>query len=261
MPSGPILEIEGVSKRFGGLLAVDQVSLQLGAGTVHTIIGPNGAGKTTLFNVIAGVFQPTSGKIWFDGSDVTGWHSHDAARKGVGRTFQNIRLFKKLSVLDNVLVAWTKDSTSSVLGSLLPLPGPRREQGRFAEEALQSLILVGLAHLGDAVSTSLAHGQQRLLEIARALALRPKVLLLDEPGAGLNHGEKIELVGLIGRLRERGYSVLLIEHNMPLVMAVSDWITVLDHGKLLASGRPADLSRNPEVIRAYLGSEFSDVKA
>ena len=261
MEKRSILGVEDVSKRFGGLLAVDQVSLQLEAGTVHTIIGPNGAGKTTLFNVIAGVFHPTSGKVRFDGSDVTGWRPHEAARRGVGRTFQNLRMFKKLSVLDNVLVAWTKDSRTSVLGSLLPLPGPKREQRSFAEEAVRILNIVGLGHLKDAVSTSLAHGQQRLLEIARVLALQPKVLLLDEPGAGLNHAEKVELASLVGKLRERGYSILLIEHNMLLVMAVSDWITVLDHGRLLASGTPADIARNPEVVRAYLGSEFSDVAA
>lgn len=261
MERRPILQVEAVSKRFGGLVAVDQVGLQLKEGTVHTIIGPNGAGKTTLFNLIAGVFPPTSGRILLDGVEVTGWRPDEAARQGVGRTFQNIRLFKKLSVLDNVLVARTKDCHTSVLGSLLPLPGAMRQQEEFKRNALETLDLVGLLQQQDFVSMSLSYGQQRLLEIARALALRPKVLLLDEPGAGMNHTEKSALAEFIGRLREQGNSILLIEHNMQLVMSVSDWITVLDHGRLLAAGTPGDISKNQEVVRAYLGSEFSDVTA
>lgn len=259
MQSPPILRVEAVSKHFGGLKAVDDISLELDRGVVHTIIGPNGAGKTTLFNVIAGALPPSAGRIFLEGKDVTGWRPHEAARHGVGRTFQNIRLFKKLTVLENVLVARVKDSTTSILSSLLPIPRTSVQEQEFVEDALKQLEIVGLAHHHATIAMSLPYGQQRLLEIARVLALHPKALLLDEPGAGLNHGEKAELIGLLSRLRSMGHSILLIEHNMQLVMGVSDCITVLDHGKKLAFGTPTEISKNPEVVRAYLGSEFSDV--
>ena len=240
--SAPILKLENLQKHFGGLKAVDGIDLEVTRGTVHALIGPNGSGKTTSLNVLNGIYKPTAGKIIVDGVDVTDLAPHERAGHGVGRTFQNIRLFPALSVLENVMVGAQRDNNPIASGN-----------AALRERAWSALQFVGLADRAHLIVRNLPYGHQRLVEIARVLAGRPKLLLLDEPAAGLNQTEKQELVGLLKRLRGHGLTIFLIDHDMGLVEKISDKITVLNFGKKIAEGTPAEVLRHPEVIAAYLG--------
>jgi len=251
----PVLEVRGVTKAFAGLVALDDISFAVDAGTVHGVIGPNGAGKTTLFNVITAVFSPSGGQVLFEGQPVTGLPAHRVARLGVARTFQNVRLFGDQTVLENVIIGTYRHTRAGLLGGTLRLPGAVAEQVRARKEAMECLGFVGLAGLADRAAEFLPFGQQRLLEFARALALRPKLLLLDEPAAGLNDSETEQLARLIRLLPDRGITVLLVEHNMELMMSVADRIVVLNYGIKIAEGSPEEIQDDREVVAAYLGAE------
>jgi branched-chain amino acid transport system permease protein len=239
----PILRLEGLKKHFGGLKAVDGVDLQVARGTVHALIGPNGSGKTTILNVLNGIYKPTDGRIFVEDEDVTRTRPHERAGRGVGRTFQNIRLFPALSTLENVMIGGQRQNNPVGRGD-----------AALRERALAALEFVGLRDRAGVIVKNLPYGHRRLVEIARALAGHPKLLLLDEPAAGLNQGEKRALVELLKRLRSaHGLTIFLIEHDMSLVESVSDRITVLNFGKKIAEGTPTEVLRHPDVIAAYLG--------
>ena len=252
----PLLEVSGLSMRFGGLLAVDAVGFEVRRDEVFAIIGPNGAGKTTVFNCVGGFYKPTAGSIAMDGADITGLPSHRVARHGLVRTFQNVRLFKQLTVLENLLVAQHTQVESRLLPGLLKLKSYRAAEAAALQRAARWLDFMGLRDYANREAGNLAYGHQRRLEIARCMITRPRLLMLDEPAAGLNPHEKQDLQGLIDRLRrEFGVAVLLIEHDMSLVMGISDRILVMEHGKPLALGEPAQIRSDPRVIKAYLGEE------
>jgi branched-chain amino acid transport system ATP-binding protein len=250
----PLLEARGLSKSFRGLRALDGYELRLVPGSIHGVIGPNGAGKTTLFHLLSGFLPPTTGTIAFDGMDITGSPAWKVSRIGIGRTFQNIRLFGDLSVLDNVRIAVQRRSKRSLLGSVLSSPSFRRSEAELEGRAMELLALFGLAGQAGRMARNLAYGDQRRLEIARAVGAEPRVLLLDEPNAGMNPIETQELLGLIRRLREElGITIVLVAHDIPLVMNLCDRIQVLNYGRLIAEGDPAAVRANPDVIAAYLG--------
>jgi branched-chain amino acid transport system ATP-binding protein len=252
--AAPILEVEGLSKAFAGVQALDDYVLRLAPLAIHGVIGPNGAGKTTLFNLLTGFLLPTAGVIRFLGRDITRLPAYRVARLGIGRTFQNIRLFGQLSVIDNVKTALQSQTPASLIGTLLSSAAFRRRERALDARAQELLERVGLAGRRDQESRTLAYGDQRRLEIARAVALNPKVLLLDEPNAGMNPNETTELLALIRRLRdELKITVILVAHDIPLVMNLCDSIQVLNYGRLIAEGQPAAVRSNPEVIAAYLG--------
>jgi branched-chain amino acid transport system ATP-binding protein len=248
-----ILRVAGLTKRFGGLTAVDNVTFDVPAGEVFALIGPNGAGKTTMFNCVTGVYKPTLGKVTFLNRDLTGSPPHRAAKAGIARTFQNIRLFEYMSALDNVRLGHHCRMHSKLWDSLFKTPVERREERRIIEHSLELLALVGLEHQSENYARNLAYGQQRRLEIARALATDPKLLLLDEPAAGFTPQEKVELMELVGTILKRGITVFLIEHDMKVVMQASQRIAVLDHGEKIAEGTPSEVRGNIRVIEAYLG--------
>ena len=248
-----LLEVDNVSLRFGGVLALDQVSFTLREGEIFGLIGPNGAGKTTCFNAMTGVYRPSGGEIRFRGDVVTGRKKHEITRMGIARTFQNIRLFPEMTALENVMVGADAHHQTSVVSALLRLPRFWREEREGRETSMELLRFVGIEHRYGNVSRNLSYGEQRRLEIARALATRPKLICLDEPAAGFNPTEKEDLLGLIRKIRDTGVTVLLIEHDMRLVMGVCDRIVVLEFGRKIAEGAPTEVRDDPAVVAAYLG--------
>jgi branched-chain amino acid transport system ATP-binding protein len=249
-----ILKADNITVEFGGLVAVNDVSFDIPEKGIVSLIGPNGAGKTTYFNILTGLYKPTHGNVIYDGQDITGLVPHKIAASGVARTFQNIRLFGSMTAEENVMVAMHSHLKSSLVGTILGTPSQRREERNAHEEARELLEFVGIGKTAGEFARNLSYGDQRRLEVARALALRPKVLLLDEPTAGMNPQESTVFVEFVHRVRdEKGLSILLIEHDMAVVMKVSERITVLDRGEKIAEGTPEEIKTNPRVIEAYLG--------
>jgi branched-chain amino acid transport system ATP-binding protein len=251
----PLLEVSALSKRFGGLQAVRDVSFRVEKGTVKALIGPNGAGKTTLFNLVSGVLPPDAGRVALRGEPIQGRAPHRVAALGLSRTFQQIRLFAQMSALENVMVGVHPRSRAGFLAGMFHLPWTWREEREIERRARAALDFVGIPELAELEATSLSYGQQRAVELARALAADPELLLLDEPAAGLNMRETSELAKLIGRIRGRGVTVLIVEHDMGLVMNVSDEVAVLSYGEKIADAAPRAVQQDAEVIRVYLGDD------
>lgn len=251
-----LLDVAGLSMRFDGLLAVDNISFTVHSDEVFAIIGPNGAGKTTVFNCVGGFYKPSAGQIDMDGQDISGLPSHKMAGYGLVRTFQNVRLFKQLTVLENLLVAQHTQVSTGLLPGLFKTPGYLRAEAQARDRAAQWLDFMGLLEYANREAGNLAYGYQRRLEIARCMITKPRLLMLDEPAAGLNPQEKIDLQGMIDRLRRKfGVAVLLIEHDMSLIMGISDRILVMEHGRAITTGTPAEIRSDERVIKAYLGED------
>ncbi|WBU61310.1 ABC transporter ATP-binding protein [Paracoccus albus] len=253
-----LLSVENLGISFGGLRAVNEVSFSVKPGEILSVIGPNGAGKTTLFNMISGVYQPDAGKVMLEGQDVTGMRPDLLARRGMSRTFQNLQIFQNMTVLENAIAGYHLTESGSLLADLLRLPGSRSRAAAARRGAMKLLERVGLERAAEAEAANLSYGRLKRLEIARALALSPKVLLLDEPAAGCNAVETEEIDQMIAEVAKSGVAILLVEHDMKMVMRISNHIVVLDHGEKIAEGDPATVSRNPAVIAAYLGTDATE---
>ena len=249
-----ILETQGLSRHYGGVIALSEVSMEIHPGQISSLIGPNGAGKTTLFNCVTGLDTPTLGCANFLGKPITGLRADEVTELGIARTFQNIRLFTELTVLDNVKIGRHCRTVSNFIEAVFHTKRQQREETEITEYALEMLNFVGLLEVSDQTAGNLSYGDQRRVEIARALATKPLLILLDEPAAGMNPLETQELISLIYTIREQGISVLLIEHDMKLVMQISDWVTVLDHGEKISDGEPSVVQNDERVIAAYLGT-------
>jgi branched-chain amino acid transport system ATP-binding protein len=250
-----LLEVKNLNRRFGGLHAVNAVSFSVREGAIKAVIGPNGAGKTTLFNLISGALRPDSGEILFDGKIIQGMQPYQIASMGLARTFQHVKLFSKMTALENVMIGRHIHSKAEFFSAMLNLPWTWREEKEIVDRSLEIMSFLGIEKMAHQEATSLAYGQQRAVELARAIACEPKLLLIDEPAAGLNIRETVQIAGLIEKIRERGITVLVVDHDMSLVMGISDEVVVLSYGVKIADDAPLAVQKNTEVIRVYLGED------